>query len=219
MDPAVRINNLLPKLVGDANRHKQIYAHGIAEKWRYVLYSLDKIRQLDASPPEYTAFGSLDYEAEIRYFCDNLWTSLHSTLDVLAQLANTTIANPLDEENTDFATMVNHLNQTQAGSQLQNRLDKLKRSRVYRNLRELRRCITHRRSVYIETQTTQASGTPGYQIATSSIPMVKRIICDDPLALTPSVSKGRELVPFSQDIVNKVSDHVDRILIVINSSF
>ena len=55
MDPAVRITRFLPKLVGDANRHQRIYAHGIAEKWRYVLYSLDKIRQLNASPPEYTA--------------------------------------------------------------------------------------------------------------------------------------------------------------------
>ena len=219
MDPARRMEQLMVEwqAAGTLSGRRADYAHAVVEKWRQALYALNRITELNTTNPADSSVtstagvsgGHLDPDAEIRFYCDSFWTCLHSTLDVLAQLVNVVTASGLDEEDVDFASVVNHFNQSARGT-LQERLDTLKRSRSYKILRDFRRCAFHRRAVYIETQVLEVSGTPGYNIGST---VVRRLVCDDPMALTPKVSKQRELNQFCERVVNQVADRLDRVIL------
>jgi hypothetical protein len=222
--PAELIDQLILRWGASVSSEQRVYAYGVKEKWLQVAHAIEEISRLNiAYSGTYSMTGTasqqtptLDAEAEIRFYFDAFWTFLYSLLDIAAELINARMGAGLSEQNCDFLALTNHLNQTQSNTSTQLRMNQLKASGDFEILNHFRNCATHRRPVYIEVITQNVKGTPGYGTATSAIQSTVRYVCDDPLAIHPTVIKRRELVGFCFGIVYRLARRVDGILRTLN---
>lgn len=128
---------------------------------------------------------------------------------MIAQVINQNMDLSIDEKKVSIKSAKRKIDSGYSGHQVASVLNRIFRSNSFKNLEKYRNCSTHRRQIYIRAETVVIEETPGYS-TTGEITSVKRLLCDDPLALTPSVSQQRELVAYCENIFSRVcSDLID----------
>lgn len=227
MDTQGRIDRLLQILDrnGLATPILTLYAEGVKAKLQQARFGLKVLKDLvylEDQPSILdgttipTAQDSLTVSEQVNFYCDCFWDFLRSALDILGQLINQVHSLGISERDVDFKTVADKIKSTASGSQLDKALDELRNSRAFKDLEDYRHCSTHRRPIYIETQTvtTAITGTPGYYSASSGRgAMVGRYLCTNPWDLTPRVDRGRRpVVEYCHSLLRRVETHIGKIV-------
>ncbi len=197
-------------------RKIHLYAEGLKSKIRQSEYSLSSLESLsvrtDAAVTTTThdEYGITD---QVGFYCDTFWAFLYSGLDVLAQIINQSLNLGMREKEVSFKQVVNHLNTKNSGTPLQQKCDACLKSNAFKNLDAYRNCSTHRRQIYIKEEVKIVKHTAGYHTTTTGpVDSLVRIICDNPLDMTPQVRQRREIPQFLDYTKEKILNHIETIL-------
>lgn len=190
----------------------KIYKSGVLAKLRQAEYAhkiiLDLSNQTDlATTTQSDEFTVTD---KIHFFVDSFFAFIYSTFDVISQVANQKLRLSIDERQVSFKRVNDELARSHSGTSVQRAYQQLFSSKFFKNLDRYRNCSTHRRQIYIREETVWVSETPGYS-ATGDITTVRRVICDDPLTLNPRISRNRELVSYTSEMLDRAKSAISRI--------
>ena len=197
-------------------RYKQkiiLYTNGISAKLSNACYSHSNLIALKNLPDEYSSTDELDIPVSdrIHFYTDSFFAFLYSSFDVTAQVINQKLRLGIDEHKVSIKRVKDEIDRITPAPPLKRLLDLLFKSKYFKNLERYRNCSTHRRQIYLKTTTVSVSETPGYN-STAKLTEVKRILCDDPLSLNPTVKQNRELISYTSELYNKVEKEVILIL-------
>lgn len=186
-----------------------IYSNGVKAKIKNAEYALLKIKNLSPRKNELKDPGEEDFCVfdKINFYLDSFFAFLYSTFDIISQVVNQKCNIGEDERRVSFKCIKDRLNDNCPGTEIQKLFDKLSGKHFLKNLDKYRNCSTHRRQIYMKTDTHETSETPGYEL-TESMLTVKRTICDDPLILYPKIRQERELVPYCTKMLEKVKSEI-----------
>lgn len=196
-------------------RRIRIYAEGLKAKLWQAQYALDRAGELAGLSD--TSVSSTEphrppFDKSCAFYCDSFWTFLDSSLDVLGQFLNQALHFDLDEQHVYFHQAANRIKQESSRfAALDQEMKCLKASDAFKNLRKYRNCSTHRRQICIEERTRRR--TPGYASSSGGAPEeVVRILCDNPLALTPSFRQNREIPAYMDKTQSRIHKAICDIL-------
>jgi hypothetical protein len=197
-------------------RYKQkilLYTNGISAKLSNAYYSHSNLIALKNLPDDYSSTDDLDVPVpdRIHFFTDSFFAFLYSSFDVTAQVINQKLRLGIDEHRVSIKKVKEEIDKMTPVPSLKRILDSLFKSKYFKNLERYRNCSTHRRQIYLKTTTVSVSETPGYT-STAKLTEVKRILCDDPLSLNPTVRQSRELISYTSELYNKVEKEIYIIL-------
>lgn len=226
IDTQGRIDRLLLRLQRGslATPTATLYAEGVKTKLRQAQFSLEKLRRLEhlQDQPDTqgvttvsTAQVLLNASEQVNFYCDCFWDFLRSALDITGQLVNELRSLEINERDVDIKKVAKEIKSTTPGSTLGKALDELLNSSAFKQLEDYRHCSTHRRPVYIQTQTRTISvtGTSGYDGSSKQGTIVKRDICTNPWDLTPRVRAGRRpVVGYCESLLLKIRQKIDTIV-------
>lgn len=194
----------------------ELYSEGLKAKTnqaKFALENLDSFSNQSDHIVSSTARDEFTISEKVGFFCDAYWTFLYSSLDVLAQIINQALKLDLKENVVSFNSVAKHLEQKQENSNIQQKFKDCRNSYVFKHLDAYRNCSTHRRQIYIKEEVKIVKHTPGYRTTSiGSVEGVERIICDNPLELTPLVKQQRRIPVFMEDTSNKILNHIIKIL-------
>jgi hypothetical protein len=202
-------------VVGESRRRSEkirLYSHGLLAKLRNAELALDRIRELSPTSDLATA-GTADtfsIEEQIYFYTDSFFAFLYSALDVVSQVVNQKLRMSLDERSVSFKVVGRNIAADHAGSHLEIEVERILRSTFFKNLERYRNCSTHRRQIFIRVHTEYISATPGYS-STGPVLSVRRVICDDPLSLSPSTAQNRELVSYCGSMYLRACTELEKI--------
>jgi len=206
-----KIDAMSKRLSQDERRHIsnriRLYSEGVKAKIKNAEYALVKIKELSPQSNNITSSDSQDFcvKDKIHFYVDSFFAFLYSVFDVVSHVTNHKYRLRQKEKNVSFDKIKKKLNQNHAGEDIQQIYDGLARKPFFIQLDKYRNCSTHRRQIFIETLT--RSVTPGYTTS-GEILEVYRLLCDDPLSLNPKTKKGRTLVDYCQDMMERVKSTV-----------
>lgn len=188
-----------------SNRAKKIelYSYGILAKHKNAVYALSKLKELNnhTDDKKLVDDDELIVRDRIHFYLDSFFAFIYSTFDVSAQVVNQKYKLGFDEKKVSFKSVANKLKSTHMGKDIQKSFSSISKSKYLANLEKYRNCSTHRRQIYIRCEATSISVTPGYS-STAELTTLKRTICDDPYAISPSTSQQRELISYSEKILD-----------------
>ena len=207
------------KAIPRKSRRKKLklYAEGLKAKLRQVDFALAQLSQYQEQADgltERTGSRAFSVTDQIQFYCDAFWTFLYSSLDVLAQVINQALELGLNEQEVSFKKIEGHLRSKEKGNRLQVLVTKCRNSRPYRNLDNYRNCSIHRRQIYIEEELRIVRHTPGYESATTTGPTVsvERLLCKDPLSLTPEPDRRRKIPDYLEETREKIRNAIEDIV-------
>lgn len=184
-----------------------LYSSGVSAKLRNSEYALFMLSALAPEVPSSTSTAQFTAHERIQFYVDSFFAFLYSTFDVIAQVVNQKLKLGLDERGVSFKSVKNVLDQLHAGTPIQQIFTSIINSPFFKNLDKYRNCSTHRRQIYIKSETVQTLETPGYNV-TQPIPKVAHILCDDPLALRPTIRQNREMLAYCSKIITRVKKEI-----------
>jgi hypothetical protein len=114
------------------------------------------------------------------------------------------------ERDVSFKCLLRHLNETV--SPLRGTFQQCHDSHAFTNLDDYRNCSTHRRQICIYEQTILEKQTAGYVSTTAPITTVVRLLCDNPLDLTPRYRQNRGIPDYMQDTQASIIRHIQSML-------
>ena len=226
IDTEGRIDRLLQRLYsrGLATDTTTLYSEGVKTKLRQAKFSLETLRrlvpqadQVQDATVDSTSQGLLNTSELVGFYCDSLWDSLRSAVDILGQLVNELRSIGIRERKVHIRNVAGKVKSTAPGSPLDMALDELLNSSAFIQLEDYRHCSTHRRPPFIQTRavTTSVSGTPGYAYSASSqqITIVARDLCINPWDLSPRVQTGqRPVVDYNEKLLKRIRGKIDTIV-------
>lgn len=189
-----------------------LYGTGIGAKLLNAEYALGRLSDLNIYPDDISStIPDICVKDQIHFFVDSFFAFSYSSYDVLAQVINQKLQLGLNEYQVSIKRIKNHINST-SNLSLYNKIEDLLKKNHFKNLDKYRNCSTHRRQIYLETKTILVSGTPGYSSTSLNTTSITRVLCDDPITLTPKITQGRELIAYSTNMFNKIKDDIISIL-------
>ncbi|HUU08980.1 MAG TPA: Cthe_2314 family HEPN domain-containing protein [Phycisphaerae bacterium] len=191
-----------------------LYAEGLKAKIRQADFALGRLLELanlTDSVQQSTDAAPDAILHEVYFYSDTFWAFSYSALDVLAQLTNQIMRFGITEREVSFKSLLNHLNGI--ASPLRHKFQSCAQSHAFKNLDDYRNCSTHRRQICIVEKTTVETQTAGY-VSTTAPPMatVVRLLCDNPLALTPKYRQKRQVPGYMLDTQDKIICRIQSIL-------
>jgi len=228
----ISIEANVDKLVNRLNRTGRLspsttlYTEGIKGKFclaRYCVEALTNIEHLDESVIQIKGSTGvvecvIGIDDQVLFYCDSFWNILRSSIDILGQLINELKAIGIPERQVYF-TNVNTVIQSQyRNTPLQKAMRSLTRSQAFKDLNEYRRCVTHRRQVYVQKDeqniTYSSSGTPGYIYADFSTTekVTNRYLCKNPWDIIPIVDRNRPVSSFNKQLLEKIEKRLSTII-------
>ena len=194
----------------------ELYSEGLKAKMKQAQFALDSIKsfaQQSDQATSSTANNDFSISETIGFYCDSFWTFLYSSLDVLAQIINQALKLNLKEKEVSFKFVEKKLCQNHSNSKIQKRFTACEKSNSFKNLDAYRNCSTHRRQIYIKEETKTVKHTAGYKTTTAvSVESIERILCDNPLELSPRTKQQRKIPDYMEDGKNKLFAHIAKIL-------
>ncbi len=189
-----------------------LYSNGVIAKVDHSNYALSKLKELSTQSDASTTANDKTYSVskKLHFYVDSFYAFLYSSLDVIAQVINQKLHLGIDERRVSIKSVKNTIDTQHATHPLKNILDRLFRTNAFINLEKYRNCSTHRRQIFIRALTVVIQETPGYT-TTGDLTSVKRLLCDDPLALSPTVNQERELISYCENVLNRVSEEIEKI--------
>jgi len=186
-----------------------LYSSGVVAKIKNAEYALSKIRELSSQSDNVTTSTEQDFfiSEKMQFYVDSFFAFLYSAFDIISHVINQKYRMGLNEKEVSFDKVKRNLNSNPQGNNIQILFDKASKKKYFKNLDKFRNCSTHRREIYIKTTTETA--TPGYSTS-GNIPIVRRVLCDDPLSLNPKTKQNRELVDYCTDMLDKVKSEISR---------
>ena len=200
------------------SRRKKIllYTEGLKSKMLQADYALSQLTFLaDRTDTAATTTATEEYQisTKVGFYCDAFWAFLYSSLDVLAHVINQTLKLGMKEKEVSFKRVAEILNSKHKGTMHQQKVGVCLRSNVFKNVDAYRNCSTHRREIYIVEETVMVKGTPGYNTtATGLVQSVSRVICDNPLIVTPRISQNRKVPQYLKTAKDKIFKQIEAIL-------
>ena len=196
------VNRIGPPEPQTRKRKIELYSQGVIAKFRNAEYALSQLKDLNKYSDDKTLADDNDLvvRERIHFYLDSFFAFIYSTFDVMSQVVNQKLQMGLDERQVSIKGLKNRLNQNHNGHDLQDCIDVLCRANYFKNMDKFRNCSTHRRQIYVRCEATLISETPGYS-STADLTTVKRLICDDPYALSPSTNQNRELIDYCQKML------------------
>lgn len=181
----------------------ELYSYGILAKYKNAVYALSKLKELNKHTDDKKLVDSdeLIVRDRIHFYLDSFFAFIYSTFDVSAQVVNQKYKLGFDEKKVNFKAVATKLKATHLGTDIQNCFSSIVKSNYLVNLEKYRNCSTHRRQIYIRCEATSISETPGYS-STAELITLKRTICDDPYAISPNTAQKRELISYTEKILN-----------------
>lgn len=197
----------------------ELYAEGVKSKLQQAEYSLAQLIHFAKQSDHTTTTTDSDEPTitdRVGFYCDAYWAFLFSSLDILAQAINQSLKLKLDEKDVSFKSIEQKLGSKKYnGSAIQQKVSACVKSNAFKNLDNYRNCSTHRRQIYTEEQTYTfvTSGTRGYPTSsTAPVLIVKRLICDNPLAVSPKLNQQREIPEYIEEVQTRIYAHIVEIL-------
>lgn len=190
----------------------ELYSVGVSAKFRNAEFALGMLQQLasqadSASTSETAEFGTTD---KLHFYLDSYFAFLYSTFDVISQVVNQKLRLGIDERQVSFKRVTSDLAKKKAGTKVEKTYQSISQSKFFKNLERYRNCSTHRRQIYIKEMTVKISETAGYS-STGDIVTVRRVICDDPLTLKPSVKQDREIITYTSKVLERAKEEISKI--------
>jgi len=211
MDPYEKIDEMCNRLIESESSQRisariKLYSSGVKAKLRNAEYALSQIIDLYNESDSTSSSDDQDFSVtnKLFFYVDSFFAFLYSTFDVMSQVINQKKRIGKDERKVSFKGIKGKLDQS---NQLKNLFERISNKRYFRNLEKYRNCSTHRRQIYIQSITVIISETPDYNV-TGDITKVRRIICDDPFSLNPTIDQDRELIKCCTNILNKVKSEI-----------
>ncbi len=203
---AERISANEPTIV---SRRIKLYSSGVIAKIQHANYALTKLKELSTQSDVSSSNQDIEFAVSERlhFYVDSFFAFLYSSFDVIAQVINQKLHLDKNERKVSIKSIKDAIDNNCSGIPLNTILDQLFRSNCFKNLDKYRNCSTHRRQIYIRAETVTIEETPGYT-ATSELIIVKRLLCDDPFSLNPTVRQERELISYCENILNRVSEEI-----------
>jgi hypothetical protein len=191
-----------------------LYSSGVEAKLKNAEYALSKIRELSYQSDNITTSTEQDFSIseKLQFYVDSFFAFLYSAFDIMSHVVNQKYKMGLNEKDVSFNKVKQELNSNFQGRSIQILFDKVSNKTFFKNLDKFRNCSTHRRQICIITITVTA--TPGYSTS-SDIPIVKSVLCDDPLSLNPKTKKNRELIEYCANMLDKVKSEITKISVKI----
>ena len=211
MDVYEKIDEMKDRLmVGETSRlisnRIPLYSEGVKAKLRNAEYALSMI--VDLSPQSDSASTSSDQDFcisdKIHFYVDSFFAFLYSAFDVISQVINQKRRLGIDERRVSFSGLKSELPH---GDLLKNLVDAISNKNFFKNLEKYRNCSTHRRQIFMKTETSIIRGTPGYT-TTGDLTRVKRVLCDDPFSLSPTLNQDRDVIGYCSTIFEKVKSEI-----------
>lgn len=189
-----------------------LYLTGVVAKVEHANYALSKLKELSVQSDASTTThdDTFSVSERLHFYIDSFFAFLYSSFDVIAQVINQKLHLGIDEKQVSIKRVKNNIDINHSGIPLQGILNRLFRSNAFKNLDKYRNCSTHRRQIYIYTKTVVIEETPGYT-TTGDLTTVKRLLCDDPLTLRPTVNQERELIKYCENMSTRVYEELERI--------
>ena len=180
----------------------RLYTSGAKAKLKNAEYALAQIGSLYDESDFTSTSGDQDFSIsdKLFFYVDSFFAFLYSSFDVISQVINQKKRIGEDEKEVSFKVIKRRLNQTDP---LKNLFEIISNKLYFKNLVKYRNCSTHRRQIYIQTIIVKIQETPDYNV-TGDITRVRRILCDDPLSLNPTIDQNRELITYCTEMLNKV---------------
>jgi hypothetical protein len=194
-----------------------LYCEGLKAKARQAEFAIAELARLEnqtdasvtATDPEQPSI-----QARVEFFCDSFWAFLYSCLDVLGQVVNQGMKLGFDEKEVSFKKVKKRLDGNHAGTPAQRAFNTCSRCNAFKNLDRYRNCSTHRRQIYVIEDIHLVRHPGGYQtITTGDNVTVERILCDNPLDITPRTTQHRQVPGYLQSTRDKIFEQIERILI------
>jgi len=205
-----------------------LYIEGIKCKFRLARHCIDVLSQIEHSNESMikilsessTSTINIDTDHQVLFYCDSFWNLLRSSIDILAQLINELRSLGINERQVYFDNVKNRIRSNEPNSPLQISMRNLERSRVFRDLNEYRRCVTHRRPVFVEKAEQQITysttpGTPGYStyVETSDkLSILDRYLCNNPWDINPTPDFKRPVLAFNNNLLQKIEKRMITII-------
>lgn len=200
-------------------RRKQrikLYCEGLKAKAKQAVYALRELSKLENqtdSAVTTTDPNEPPIQERVEFYCDTFWALLYSCLDVLGQIANQAMRLGFDEKDVSFKKIANSICNNHGGSPEDTAFTNCKNSIAFKNLDKYRNCSTHRRQIYICTRTVTVQHSTGYQtITTGDDVTVERILCDNPLDITPRMNQNRLIPQYMESTMNSIFKHIENII-------
>jgi len=186
-----------------------IYLAGVSTKLIQAGYALDKIREL-SKQTTYTSTDtlSLTVEQRLEFFVDSFFAFLYSTFDITSQVVSQKLSLRMYEKDVTFKAVDDKLSakpkptkphNLYLGTPTQKAYKKLRKSRKFTLFEKYRNCATHRRQI-CTADTTIIKGMTACYSSGKPIPLVERLLCDDPYLVPPTFNKKRELVVYTSEL-------------------
>ncbi|HOT73344.1 MAG TPA: Cthe_2314 family HEPN domain-containing protein [Anaerohalosphaeraceae bacterium] len=181
----------------------KLYCEGLKAKLEQVsfaLSSVDGFSQRSDETVSTTEKNAPSIAIQVAFYCDAFWTFLYSSLDVLSQIVNQTMALGLKEKDVSFNQIKNKLGgNAYLNTEIYKKITKCYKSRAFKNLENYRNCSIHRRQIYIEEvcETKNIRRTAGYNstaTTNNATIVVTRTLCDNPLTQKPQI-KQKRIIP------------------------
>ena len=203
-----------------------LYVEGIKCKFTLAYYCIEvlsHIEHLDDSQMKISSGSStielnLNMDNQVLLYCDLFWNLLRSSIDILAQLINELRTLGISEKKVYFDNVSKRIRSIALNTPLQKAMGNLEKSKVFKELNEYRRCVTHRRPVFVRKDFRQinysTSGTPGYIYSESAtqVSMIDRYLCKNPWDISPLVDTTRPVASFNQNILLKIEKRLNTII-------
>jgi hypothetical protein len=194
----------------------KLYCEGLKAKARQVDFALSELiameNQADATVTS-TNQDEPSIQCRVEFYCDSFWAFLYSCLDVMAQVLNQSMKLSCDEKLVSFKSVKKHLENHQNGTAAYKAVDECSKCRAFKNLDRYRNCSTHRRQIYVKEEVKLVRHPAGYQtITTGDNITVERILCDNPLDVTPKTAQQRKIPLYLQTTRNQIFAHIEKIL-------
>lgn len=204
------LNRILPGENIIISSRIQLYSTGVKAKLRNAEFALTNLENLYHQEnnsifiPDFTTLES------IHFYIDSFFAFLYSAFDVIAQVINQKLRIGIDENKVSIKKIKGELEQYHNGTIIQQNISDLIVTNFFKNLERYRNCSTHRRQIYIESKTTTKSGTPAYSVSGPLIE-INRLLCDNPLTLTPTMRQKRELLHTCSAMLKRANSEISNI--------
>jgi len=183
-----------------------LYSEGVKAKLKNAEYALSMIVDLSSQSNILSTSDDQDFSIsdKTQFYVDSFFAFLYSAFDVISQVINQKNRLGIDEKRVSFNNLRQVLNQNDP---IKNLFDKISNKNFFKNLEKYRNCSTHRRQIYMITDTKITSETAGYS-TTGEITQVTTVLCDDPYSLSPTINQNREVVKYCSTILEKVRSEI-----------
>ena len=192
----------------------KLYALGVRSKIRQANYALTQLSKFaPLSDSDTTATNEYEVHARVGFYCDSFWAFLYSSLDVLAQVINQALKLGIPEKIVSFKSVARALKLNHKGTPIEKKVNVCLKSTAFKNLDKYRNCSTHRREIYFLEKTEVVKEIAGYNTTvTTGVESVTRLICDDPLVLTPKVEQKRKIPDYLETTEKRIIKQVEVII-------